>query len=343
MLGRARTYARVLMPAYTHLRAAMPISYGYYMLGIAIAVSREIDALRTAAAGLAECPLGASAVAGTDLPIDPARTAALLGFSSTTRHAMDAVASRDVPLRLLGGAVGLAVVLSRLAADLQLWSTAEFGFIEFPDRLVGGSSAMPQKRNAFLLEHIKAKPGHAVGAWTAAVAMMTAAPFSNSIEVGTEAMAAIWPGLHAARQSVLLSQVIVGGAKPVPDRMLERAEQGFIVATALANRLVRTGVPFRAAHYLVGNAVRSAIEVGSVKLADFGPPGWLDGIDESGLDLPVLLAAHVYGGGPGAFEPAFREAVAAWGAHWRWLNYARRATAAADAALEDAEIAMGPS
>lgn len=239
MLGRARTYARVLMPAYTHLQAAMPISYGYYMLGIAIAVSREIDALRTAAAGLAECPLGASAVAGTDLPIDPARTAALLGFSSTTRHAMDAVASRDVPLRLLGGAVGLAVVLSRLAADLQLWSTAEFGFIEFPDRLVGGSSAMPQKRNAFLLEHIKAKPGHAVGAWTAAVAMMTAAPFSNSIEVGTEAMAAIWPGLHAARQSVLLSQVIVGGAKPVPDRMLERAEQGFIVATALANRLVR--------------------------------------------------------------------------------------------------------
>jgi argininosuccinate lyase len=336
LLSRARTHAQLLMPAYTHFQAAMPVSYGYYLLGVAAAVGREIDALAAASGRLAECPLGASAVAGTDLPIDPARTARLLGFTTTTRHALDAVASRDVPLRLMASAAGLAVVLSRLAADLQLWSTVEFGFIDFPDRLVGSSSAMPQKRNAFLLEHVKAKPGHAAGAWAAAAAMMAAAPFTNSIEVGTEAMAAIWPGLDAVRQSVLLSQVLVSGAHPVPDRMRQRAEESFTGATSLANRLVRQGTPFRTAHHLVGDAVRKAVAAGSTQLADFGPPGWLDGIELSGLELPDLVSAHRYGGGPGAFAAAFSDALSRWAVHRRWHLEWHRATRGADAALRQA-------
>ena len=336
LLARARAHAQVLMPAYTHFQAAMPISYGYYLLGVAAAAGREIDALAAASGGLAASPLGASAVAGTDLPIDPARTARLLGFATTARHAMDAVASRDVPLRVLASAAGLAVLLSRLASDFQLWSTAEFGFIGFPDRLVGGSSAMPQKRNAFLLEHVKAKPGHATGAWAAAAAMMTAAPFTNSIEVGTEAMAAIWPGLDAARQSVLLTQVLVSGARPDPARMRQRAEESFTGATSLANRLVRRGIPFRTAHHLVGEAVRQAVAAGSTQLAEFGPPGWLDGIDTSGLDLAGLVNAHRYGGGPGDFADAFCEAADRWAAHRRWLTDWQRAGRDADAALAGA-------
>jgi argininosuccinate lyase len=333
LLARARAHAQVLMPAYTHFQAAMPISYGYYLLGVAAAAGREIDALAAASGGLAASPLGASAVAGTDLPIDPARTARLLGFTTTARHAMDAVASRDVPLRVLASAAGLAVLLSRLASDFQLWSTAEFGFIGFPDRLVGGSSAMPQKRNAFLLEHVKAKPGHATGAWAAAATMMTAAPFTNSIEVGTEAMAAIWPGLDAARQSVLLTQVLVGGARPDPARMRQRAQESFTGATSLANRLVRQGIPFRTAHHMVGEAVRMAVAAGSTRLAEFGPPGWLDGIDLSGLDLADLVTAHRYGGGPGDFAAVFCEAADRWAAHRRWLSEWRRADRDADAAL----------
>ncbi len=333
LLARARAYDQVLMPAYTHFQAAMPVSYGYYLLGVAAAVSREIDALVAASHGLAECPLGASAVAGTDLPIDPAATARLLGFSTTTRHALDAVASRDVPLRVLASAAGLAVALSRLGTDLQLWSTAEFGFIDFPDRLVGGSSAMPQKRNAFLLEHVKAKPGHAIGAWAAAAGMMTAAPFTNSIEVGTEAMAAIWPGLDAVRQSVLLTQVLVGGARPVPERMRQRAAESFTGATSLANRLVRKGMPFRAAHHMVGEAVRQAMAAGSTRLADFGPPGWLDGIELSELELGDLVRAHAHGGGPGAFAASFSDALSRWAGHRRWQLEWRRASRAAEAAL----------
>jgi argininosuccinate lyase len=336
LLSRARVHAQLLMPAYTHFQAAMPVSYGYYLLGVTAAVGREIDALAAASGKLAECPLGASAVAGTDLPIDPARTARLLGFTATTRHALDAVASRDVPLRLMASAAGLAVVLSRLAADLQLWSTAEFGFVEFPDRLVGGSSAMPQKRNAFLLEHVKAKPGHATGAWAAAAAMMAAAPFTNSIEVGTEAMAAIWPGLDAVRESVLLSQVLVSGARPVPERMRQRAEESFTGATSLANRLVQQGTPFRTAHHMVGDAVRQAVAAGSTRLADFGPPGWLDGIELSGLELPELVAAHRYGGGPGAFAAAYADALSRWAVHRRWHLEWQRQTRCAQADLRTA-------
>jgi argininosuccinate lyase len=308
LLSKARTHRDVVMPVHTHFQAAMPITYGHYLLGVAMAVARDLGALRSACEGLAVCPLGASAVAGTDLPIDPSRTAALLGFSSSTKHALDAVASRDVALRVLGAAAGLAVTLSRLGADLQLWSSAEFGFVTFPDRLVGGSSAMPQKRNAFLLEHVKAKPALAIGAWTAAASAMSAKPFTNSIEVGTEALNAIWPGLDAALDTVLLCQVLVSGARPDPARMRERAEDGFVAATAIANRLVQRGVPFRTAHRMVGDAVRRAIEAGS------------NSLDESfgALDLDTLVRETAYGGGPGAFDAAFEDAVAAWAGLRDW-------------------------
>ena len=333
LLSRARAYRSVVMPVYTHFQPAMPISYGYYLLGLALAVERDLDALASASAGLHACPLGAGAVAGTDLAIDPARTARLLGFDTGNPHALDAVASRDVALRVLGAVSGLAITVSRLATDLQLWSTADFGFIEFPDRLVGGSSAMPQKRNAFLLEHLKARPRQAIGAWTTAAGMMAGTPFTNSIEVGTEAMASIWQGLRSAEQSVLLAQVLVSGARPVTDRMAERAESGFTAATSIANRLVQQGMPFRSAHHLVGDAVRRAIEAGSTKLAEFGPPGWLDEIGLADLDLAALVEDQRYGGGPGDFDRPFEQACASWKSHRAWVRDWRLAVARSAAEL----------
>jgi len=336
LLGRARAYRSVVMPVYTHYQAAMPISYGYYLLGVALAVQRDLDALAAASAGLRSCPLGAGAVAGTDLAIEPARTARLLGFDTGSPHALDAVASRDVALRMLGSVSSLAITLSRLASDLQLWSTAEFGFVTFPDRLVGGSSAMPQKRNAFLLEHLRAKAGLAIGAWTAAAGTMSATPFSNSIEVGTEAMTGIWQGLAAGEQAVLLGQVLLGGARPVPGRMVERAEGGFTAATSIANRLVQQGVPFRTAHRMVGDAVRRAVQAGSTKLAEFGPPGWLDGIGLTDLDLAELVAAQRYGGGPGDFDAPFGDACATWQRHRHWLAAWRKQLRESDGELDRA-------
>jgi argininosuccinate lyase len=319
LLSRARAHRSVVMPIHTHFQAAMPTTYGHYLLGVACALGRDADAVEFAAGALGTCPLGASAVIGTDLPIDPERTADLLGFTAGPLHAVDAVASRDVMLRIVGAAAGLAVTLSRLATDMQLWSSAEFRFLAFPDRLVGGSSAMPQKRNAFLLEHVKAKAGGAIGAWTAAAACMKSAPFTNSIEVGTEAVGNAWQGLAQVLDAVLMTQVLVSGATPVEEQMRRAAEEGFVTATALANRWVRQGVPFREAHRMVGRAVREAIAAGRT---DLGEPD---------LDLESVVDAHVHGGGPGAFDRTAHVVAADWSARTKRV---REWTSATEAARE---------
>lgn len=332
LLRRARAERDVVMPVYTHFQPAMPITYGYYLLGVAAALGRDADALRQVLAGLDVCPLGAGAVAGTDLPINPARTAALLGFAGPPPHATDAVASRDGVLRALAAAAITAIALSRLGADFQLWSTQEFGFLTFPDRLVGGSSAMPQKRNAFLLEHLKAAAGLAIGAWTTAAGTMRGTPFTNSIEVGTEAVGVASPGLAKVRDAVQLAQVLVSGGRVVRPRMAQRADEGFVTATVLANRLVRAGVPFRTAHHAVGAAVRDAVAGGTTALDA------VTGAAEGGLvevtlpPLPDLVAEQTQGGGPGAAASTFAIVRHHLATNWTWLA-AYRATAT-DAATD---------
>ncbi|GGX53470.1 argininosuccinate lyase [Streptomyces noursei] len=300
LLSRARAHQGVVMPVHTHFQPAMPITYGYYLAGVATALDRDVVALHQALAGLDRCPMGAGAVSGTDLPIEPARTAALLGFAAPPLHATDAVASRDVVLRALAAAAGAGITLSRLATDLQLWSTQEFGFVEFPERLVGGSSALPQKRNAFLLEHVKAKAGAAIGAWTAAAAGMKSTPFTNSIEVGTEAIAGTWAALATVRDSVLLAQVLVSGARPQPGPMGQRARDGFVTATVIANRLVAQGVPFRTAHHAVGAAVREALDAGERDLMKITlPDGEVVDVDPGARVLSEAVVGHTRGGAPG--------------------------------------------
>lgn len=321
LLGRARVYRDVVMPVHTHFQAALPVTYGYYLTGVALALGRDIAAVRRCADELRRCPMGAGAAAGSALPIDPARVAALLGFDEPAPHALDAVASRDVPLRALAAAAGAALTLSRLAADLQLWSTAEFGYVTFPDRLVGGSSAMPQKRNAFLLEHLKARAGAVIGAYTAAATVTRATPFTNSIEVGTEAVAATWPGLAAAVDGVELAQSLVLGARPVPVRMLAGAEEGFVGATALANRLLRDGMPFRTAHHVVGDAVRRAVDRGATRLSTVDLPAALAGTDHS---MDTLVADQRHGGGPGDFDGGFAVAYDDLARNTRWCTTARQ-------------------
>ncbi|MEY7979770.1 lyase family protein, partial [Streptomyces pilosus] len=305
LLARARAHRAVVMPVYTHFPPARPGGYGYYLAGIATALDRDADALHHVLAQLDRWPRGAGAVAGTDLPIDPARTAGLLGFRDGPLHATDAVAARDIPLRAVAAAASAALTLSRLATDLQLWSTQEFGFVEFPERLVGGRSALPQKRHAVLLEHVKAKAALAVGGWTAAAGAMKSTPFTNSIEGGPAAVAAVWPALAAVRDSVLLSQSLAGGARPVADRMERRAREGCVTATVVANRLVAQGVPFRTAHHVVGEAVREAVEAGATELGEITPPGGT----AAGIELPPLpevVDAHDRGGGPGECDRIVR-------------------------------------
>src|SRR6185503_7044831 len=150
-------------------------------------------------------------------------------------------------------AAGISVLLSRIAADYFQWCTAEFGFIELPDELVGSSSAMPQKRNPFLLEHVKGRSARAAGAFVAAATAMHATPFANSVAVGTEGCAGVVDALDAAADSVTLLRLVVARARPRPGAMRSRAIAGQTTATALAERLVaEEGLSFREAHHLVG-------------------------------------------------------------------------------------------
>lgn len=285
LLGRARRYAATVMPAYTHYQPAVPTTYGHHLGGVAGALDRDLAALGVAAAGLDISPLGAGTGHGTALPIAPARTAALLGFERPAPHALDAVASRDVVLRLLAAAAILGVTTSRLAADLLLWTTAEFAFLELPDELVGSSSAMPQKRNPFLLEHVKGRSARVAGAFVAAATAMHAAPFANSVAVGTEGCAGAVEALDATADSVTLLRLVVAGARPRPGAMLARAIAGHTTATAAAERLVlEQGLSFREAHHHVGRLLTEA-----------------DDTDEPGeLDPASVARAARYGGGSGA-------------------------------------------
>ncbi|MGC5052503.1 lyase family protein [Micromonospora sp. DT48] len=299
LLAAAGRHLDDVMAIHTHYQPAMPITYGYYLTGVALALLRELDRMVACLRSIRRCPLGAHAVAGTDIDLDTERTAALLGFASGPLHAVDAIASRDTSLDALGVAANLGVTVSRLAADLQLWSAADLGYVHFPDWLVGGSSALPQKRNAFVLEHLKARPTRVLGAWVSATSAIRSAPFTNSIEVGTEAMASVGPALRTTRDVLALAALVVAGARPRPDTMESVAARSFVEATAVANDLVRQGVPFREAHHRVGAAVLRAVDEG----ADWPPEGF------ARIDPRTAADRARFGGGPGSRAEAL---AAAW-------------------------------
>jgi argininosuccinate lyase len=341
LVRRAERHAGLTMPIYTHYQAALPVTYGHYLSGVAVALQRDLRGIYEAAAELDRCPLGAGAAGGTTVPIDTARTAQLLGFGAGVLHSLDAVASRDLVLRLLAACTALGVTLSRVATDLQLWSTAEFDFIRFPDQLVGSSSMMPQKRNAFLLEHIKGRGGAPLGAFTAAAMAMHATPFSNSVAVGTEGVKPLWNALDELTEAVILAQLVVAGAQPQPESMLRRAVEGFTPATELANRLVLgTGTSFRSAHHRVGALVTGASERGEPLAASAEAMFREHGIEADGawLNPAAVAASAAYGGGPApaSLRRIIGELRAGWKDAARRLDGQLRGWRDGDRALDEA-------
>ena len=346
LLQQARRFANVTIPAYTHLQAALPITYGHYLCGVALAIRRDVHALLELSGELQRSPLGAGAVGGTSVPIDTARTAALLGFHRAVLHSVDAVASRDLVLRLLASSAIAGITLSRLATDLLYWSSAEVNLLHLPDSVVGSSSMMPQKRNAFLLEHVQGRSASAMGAFVTAATAMHAKPFTNHIAVGTEGTAQVWSGLQAVTDAAALVRLVVWQARPHCEVMLRRAADGYTTATELATRLAMTnGIGFREAHGLVGQTVRDAVANGGEPLTTAAAR--LLAIehltcDLDGLDPRSVAEASTFGGGPGA--PSFRACWDEIHDHWRdarsrCREMARHWTAAA-AELEEAAGAL---
>jgi argininosuccinate lyase len=334
LLRRANQYANVVMPLYTHGQAAMPATYGHYLAGVASALTRDLEGILAATADLQSCPLGAGALAGTSFPIRPARTAELLGFSTGPIHSLDSVASRDFLLRLLSASSIYSITLSRLATDLLLWSTAEFQFVGFPDELVGSSSAMPQKRNPFILEHVQGRAAALLGAFVQSAASMHATPFTNSIAVGTEATKPIWGSLQTVTEMVVLMRLAVAKAAPNTEAMLKRAVEGYTVATEFANLLVtNASLDYRSAHHLIGEAVLNSQENGSRNFQDavaacLKERGISLSFGNQNIDPASVARSLEAGGGPGprSLSACLQQLESKWKAHrqqkqslaWKW-------------------------
>jgi argininosuccinate lyase len=304
LLRRTNRYAGTVMPAYTHGQAAMPTTYGHYLAGIAQALFRDLDALITAGRDMERCPLGAGAAAGTSFPIRTDRTAQLLGFDSGPVHSLDAVASRDLVLRLLAAGSIYSLNLGRFATDLLQWTTAEFDFLQLPDELAGSSSAMPQKKNPFLLEHVQGRSAALTAAFVQAMGSMHSTAFTNSISVGTEAVKPVWGALQNLTEMVILMRLIVAGAQPNHKAMLDRTVKGFTVATAFADHLVKeVDLDFRTAHRLIGSAVlttqHSANNGSFEKTAASTMAEYGISISFHDLDPASVVRLQEFGGGPG--------------------------------------------
>ncbi|MGW2831889.1 argininosuccinate lyase [Streptomyces sp. NPDC001286] len=318
LVDRAHRYREVLMPAYTHFQAAVPITYGHYLLGLAQTFERDARALAQAGEGLDRCPLGAGSIGGTTVPIDPARTAELLGFGEPVHNSVDAIANRDTALRILACAAVLGVTLDRAALDLLMWSSAEFGLITVPDGLVGSSSMMPQKRNAFVLEHVQGKSAAALGGFMAAASAMRGTPFTNSIAVGTEAMTHVMPALEATIDAVKILRLAYEGATPVPEAMAARATGGLTHATATAEWLVGQGVPFRRAHHQVGEAALAVVEGQADSLwAALHAHGHAPAESADDLRPEAVWQAAEFGGGagPASFRRGLEPVASRWAEH----------------------------
>jgi argininosuccinate lyase len=266
---KALAHAKTLMPGFTHLQVAQPITFGHHLLAYVEMLARDRSRLADARRRMNECPLGAAALAGTSFPIDRGMTAKALGFDRATRNSLDSVSDRDFVLEVLAGATICAVHLSRLAEEIVLWATAQFRFVKLSDKFTTGSSIMPQKRNPDAAELIRAKPGRILGTFTALAVVMKGLPLTYSKDMQEDKEPA-FDAFDSLSLALAAATGMVRDMVPDEQRMRAAAATGFATATDLADWLVRElGLPFREAHHVTGRLVgaASARKVGLEKLS----------------------------------------------------------------------------
>ena len=272
LLDQADANAEVVMPGFTHLQVAQPITFGHHMMAFVAMLERDLGRLTDARARLNECPLGAAALAGTSFPIDRHMTAADLGFDRPTANSLDSVSSRDFALEYLAAASILGVHLSRLAEEMVIWTSAQFRFVAFTDAFTTGSSIMPQKRNPDAAELSRAKVGRVIGALNALLIVMKGLPLAYAKDMQEDKE----PVFDAADSIELVVDAMAGmvaDLTPNADVLKAAAGTGFSTATDLADWLVRAlNMPFREAHHVTGRIVKLAetlgIDLDALSLAD---------------------------------------------------------------------------
>ncbi len=241
-----------IMPGYTHTQHAQPTTLAHNLLAHANAFMRDIERIRSAYRHTNLNPLGAAAFASTGFEIDRKRTTELLGFDSTFENSMDAVSTRDFMIESISCFSNMMTNLSRMAEELILWSSSEFGFIELDDRYSSTSSIMPQKKNPDIAELMRAKTGTVHGALVSVLTICKALPYSYNRDL-QEATPHLWRAVRTVRASVRMARGMIGTMSVKKDAMTRATDIGFMTATELADVIVRTtGIPFRTAHHIIG-------------------------------------------------------------------------------------------
>ena len=262
LLARAEEHAASVMPGFTHLQSAQPVTLGHHLMAYHEMLARDASRFRDSRGRANLCPLGSAALAGTSFPIDRAATAAALGFDGPTRNSLDAVSDRDFALDYLTAAAQCALHLSRLAEEFVLWASQPFGFVSLSDQWSTGSSIMPQKRNPDAAELVRGHAGRITGCLVSLLVTMKGLPLAYSKDMQDDK-----PPVFECHDLLGLSLAAMTGmvesATFRTDRMREVAESGFSTATDLADWLVRdAGVPFREAHHITGRTVARAEALG---------------------------------------------------------------------------------
>jgi len=301
LVARAAETVDAPLPGYTHLQRAQPVVLAHHLLAYLFMLQRDRQRFRECAARADVLPLGAAALAGTAFPIDREALAKDLGFTAVSPNSLDAVSDRDYILEFLAAGALAGMHLSRLAADLTLWATAEFGFVEFSDAFATGSSIMPQKKNPDVAELIRGKSGRLYGNLVAVLTTMKGLPLAYNADMQEDK--------EPFFDSVDTLEAILGVLPPLlasltfrTDRMRRAAGEHFSTATDLADYLVRKGLPFRQAHEVVGRVVRHALDEGKAledltlaELRHFSPR--IDGDVKDAITVEASLRARAATGG----------------------------------------------
>lgn len=257
LIAQAERHAALVMPGFTHLQVAQPVTFGHHLLAYVAMFERDRERLAQCRARLNQLPLGAAALAGTSFPIDRDRVAKELGFASVAENSLDAVSDRDFAVEFCGCAALAMVHLSRLAEEIVLWSNPRFGFIRLPDRYTTGSSIMPQKKNPDVAELVRGKSARVVGSLMALLTLMKSQPLAYNRD-NQEDKAPLFDAVDTLKASLAVFADMIAKLVPQPRAMRAALAEGHATATDLADYLVRQGVPFRDAHEAVARAVREA-------------------------------------------------------------------------------------
>jgi argininosuccinate lyase len=258
LVTRAGEHAGSIMPGFTHLQTAQPVTLGHHLMAYCEMFRRDRSRIADARARMNECPLGSAALAGTGFPIDRDMTARALGFDGPTANSLDAVSDRDFALDFLYCCSTTALHLSRLAEELILWASQPFGFIRLPDSLSTGSSIMPQKKNPDAAELVRGHSGRVIGALTSLMITMKGLPLAYSKDMQDD-KPPVFEAASLMELAIAAMTGMIAGSDFNTGRMRDAAELGYATATDLADWLVReAGIPFREAHHITGSAVKLA-------------------------------------------------------------------------------------